>query len=235
MRTAVLVPAYNAEAVVAPVVRALRVGCDKQGWANNCLMLIDDGSTDATAMRAREAGAEVLVHRHNRGKGAALLTGLLAAQHRGFDVALTVDADGQHPADEAIRMATRCEDGEALVLGIRDLAAADAPTANRWSNRFSNRVLSAFCRRQLADTQCGLRRYPVQATLDLGCKATGYDFESEVLLRASASGMRTVQTPINVIYPTDRLSHFDNVKDPARIVATVLRTVAQLRWEERRA
>ncbi len=227
VRAAVIVPAYQVGPVVADVVRGLR-----QCWAEpDAVLVIDDGSTDDTATEAARAGGEVIRHTVNRGKGVALRTGLEEARRRGFDVAITVDGDGQHPPEEALKMHEACDDPGALVLGIRDLAGAGAPRPNQLSNRFSNVVLSAFIGRRLADTQCGLRRYPIDATLSLGGREDGYGFEAEVLIRGAAANMRFVELPIRVIYPPEeeRISHFDSVRDPTKIVLRVLRTVASVR------
>jgi hypothetical protein len=149
-----------------------------------------------------------------------------AARERGFEVAVTVDGDGQHPPAEALRMHRRSSDPQALVIGVRDMAGAGAPRASQLSNRFSNLVLSAFTGCWLGDTQCGLRRYPIDATLALGCRARGYGYEAEVLIRAVVSGMRVVEVPIRVVYPPEeeRISHFHSVRDPAKIVVRVVRT-----------
>jgi glycosyltransferase involved in cell wall biosynthesis len=195
------------------------------------VVVIDDGSRDGTAEAARARGAEVVVHPHNLGKGAALLTGLREAARAGYDVALAADADGQHPGASARIVLDGSDDPRALVLGVRDLVRDGAPPSNRFGNDVSNFFLSLFARRRLLDTQCGLRRYPVRETLGLGGRARGYAFEAEVVLRALAAGLPVVEVPVSVVYPPaeDRSSHFRNVRDPARIVATVVRTVLELR------
>ncbi len=225
-RACVLVPALDAERTLPDVLAGL--GRELPGVP---VFVIDDGSRDATAEVARRAGATTLVHRENRGKGAALVTGLREARARGFDVALSVDADGQHPAAAARAVLYADADPGALVLGVRDLAGAGAPRANRFSNAISNRFLSRFARRPLADTQCGLRRYPVLATLALGARAQGYAFEAEALLLAARTGVRLVELPVRVLYPSADASttHFHRVRDPIRIIAVVLRTLARLR------
>jgi hypothetical protein len=153
------------------------------------------------------------------------------ALRAGFDVAVTLDADGQHPPEEARRLLDVDPDPEALVLGIRDLIAAGAPSANQASNRISNFFLSFFAGRPFADTQCGLRRYPLQRTLALGPRDDGYAFESEILLRAVAGRVRIVEVPVRVLYPPEnqRLTHFDSVRDPTRIVIRVVKTLALTR------
>lgn len=223
MRACAIVPAYQAERSVGAVVEEL---C--RLWpGSSAVFVIDDGSTDGTARVAAAAGARVVSHDRNRGKGAALKTGLRLADDDGFDVAVSVDADGQHPPAEALRVLRADPDPGALVLGVRDLAGAGAPTANQRSNAISNFFLSYFAGLPMADTQCGLRRYPVRAVLDAGVADDGYAFESEVLLRAVARGIPVTEVPVRVIYPPEgeRVTHFDSVRDPARIVARVVRTL----------
>lgn len=225
MRAAVIVPAFQVAPVVGEVVLGLR-----RIWPEpDGVFVIDDGSSDGTGEVARKAGAQLLAHDVNRGKGAALKTGWARARAEGYDVAVTVDGDGQHPPDEALRLHLRCDDPEALVLGIRDLVAAGAPRPNQLSNGFSNLVLSAFTGLGLHDTQCGLRRYPLQSTLGLGLQESGYGLEAEVLIRAAYRRMRIVELPVRVLYPSERISHFHSARDPARIVARVLRTMVDVR------
>lgn len=238
MRVAFVVPAYQAQASVGRVVEGLR-----RAWAlegndpEPRLFVVDDGSSDATARVARDAGARVIRHAENRGKGAALLTGFEAAVAEGADAAVTVDADGQHPAEEAVRLARHPAPRGTLLLSVRDLARDGAPRANRFSNAFSNAWMSFFARRRLRDTQCGLRRYPLPETLTLGLRGTGYELESEVILRAVRAGLPIVEVPVRVIYPSgaERVSHFDSVRDPARIVVRLLHTAWTTPWRSRDA
>jgi glycosyltransferase involved in cell wall biosynthesis len=219
------VPAFDAAETVGRVVDDLRTSLDVP------IIVVDDGSADATEELARSHGALAIRHERNRGKGAAIRTGLTEAARCGFDMAVTVDADGQHPASSARTVLEASPDRRALVLGIRNLVHDRAPALNRFGNAVSNRFLSLFAGRALRDTQCGLRRYPVVETLALGARAGGYAFEAEIVLRAIAAGLPIVEVPVGVVYPAERLrrTHFRGVRDPARIVATVVKTVLELR------
>lgn len=227
MRACALIPAFDAARTVGEVVRAVAAI-----WPElSAVWVVDDGSSDGTAEIARKAGARVLVHPQNRGKGAALRTGMQAARQEGFEVCVTLDADGQHPASEALLLLTHEPDPQALVLGIRDLRSAGAPRPNQISNGISNFFLSVFVGMPLSDTQCGLRRYPLQAELDQQARDDGYAFEAEIILRAVARGIRVAELPISVLYPpeNERVTHFDSVRDPARIISRVLKTLALTR------
>src|SRR5258708_22432411 len=152
MRPAVLIPALDAAGTVADVVRGLQ---DEVGPLP--IIVIDDGSSDATGDIAEAVGASVIRHPKNMGKGAAIRTGLTAARRLGCDVAITVDADGQHPPKEAKRLLEGCADEGALVLGTRELSRSGAPRANLVGNLVANFFVSVFTRRRFRDTQCGLR------------------------------------------------------------------------------
>ncbi len=225
MRACAILPALDADATVGRVIDDVRAALDVP------VLVVDDGSSDATSRVAREHGAIVIRHERNRGKGAALRSGLREAHARGFDVAVTVDADGQHPAASARAVLDASDDPRALVLGIRNLVRDGAPRSNRFGNAVSNFFLSRFARRTMLDTQCGLRRYPVAETLALGVRADGYAFEGEVILRALAARLPLVEVPIGVLYTTAarQQTHFRRVADPMRIIGAVVFTVLDLR------
>jgi glycosyltransferase involved in cell wall biosynthesis len=229
-RVVAIVPAYEAERSVADVVRSLSAIWP---WKpdGGAVIVVDDGSRDATSDVAKAAGAIVVRHVRNRGKGAALRTGFGRAIAMGADLAVTVDADGQHLPDEAARLALHPSSERALVLGVRDLVRDGAPRPNQISNRISNFFLSWFSGQALLDTQCGLRRYPLRDVLALGGRDDGYAYEAEVVLRACRANMPIVEVPIRVHYPpeNERVTHFHVVKDPARIVYRVVNTLATTR------
>lgn len=217
IRACAIIPAYRAALTVGAVVAGARRSIET-------VLVVDDGSDDGTADAARAAGAQVIRHERNAGKGEALTTGLGLARRLGFEAAVTLDADGQHDPAEIPVVFGGSADPRALVLGVRDLRAAGAPRANVFSNWISNYFLSRFIGQDLPDTQCGFRRYPVKATLALGMVGWQYEWEAEVLLRAARAGLPIVPVPIHVRYPADRVTHFVVRRDVRRIIERVIFT-----------
>ena len=219
---AALIPAYEAGKTVTDVVAGVRAHVTR-------VLVVDDGSRDDTAARAAAAGAEVLRHTVNAGKGAALATGLRALATTGVERALTVDADGQHLPSE-IPALLAASDGEphAIVVGVRKKAGHTIRRINRFGNWIADRLLRAIAGRPLPDTQSGFRVYPVAATLALGVQGTRYDFETEVLLRAARHGIPLVGVPVEVHYLpiAERVSHYRTGRDTLRIIGTVVRLLA---------
>lgn len=236
MKIAFVVPAYNAERTIGPLVtELLALASTLRDSTSPAVVVVDDGSSDLSASRAESAGAAVVRHASNRGKGAALLSGFSWARAAGARAAVSVDADGQHPPEQALALCRHSAPPEALLLGIRDLREAGAPRKNRFSNGFSNAWMSLFAGRVLSDTQCGLRRYPLPEVLELGLRSTGYELESEVILKAVRRGIPLVETDVRVIYPPEheRVTHFHSVRDPARIVLRILHTAFTTRFRRR--
>lgn len=217
-----IIPAYFEEQHIADVVR----GVLAQGL---CAIVIDDGSTDATAKRAEDAGATVLRHSINQGKGAALQTGLTYAVSQGVAWVVTMDADGQHdPADLPAFFAAATEDIAALV-GNRMSNTADMPFVRRATNRFMSWLLSRVIGQLVPDTQCGFRAYRADVIPYLFTKTARYEAESEALIRLSRAGYRIGSVPIRTIYRDSR-SKIDPVTDTVRFFCMLHR----LRRERRR-
>jgi len=218
---AALIPAYQAEATVGQVVAGARQYCAR-------VVVVDDGSTDATAARAQAAGAECVRHERNAGKGAAIRTGLAALARTQVGRALTLDADGQHLAAEIPPLLAASDASpEAIVVGVRQKKGHTIARAARFGNWIADRLLRWIAGRPLPDTQCGFRVYPVSTTLELHADGPRYEFETEVLLRAARRGMPIVGVPVRVHYPpiAERVSHYRPWVDTLRIIAVVLRVL----------
>jgi glycosyltransferase involved in cell wall biosynthesis len=225
-RVAALVPVYQGAATIAEVVRGAR------GFVEHVLV-VDDGSTDESAARAAAAGAEVLGHGENRGKGAALRTGLAHLARAGFTHAFSLDADGQHlPGEMPTLLALLESHPAAIVVGARR-RDEDQPVAgiNRFGNAFADWWVTLAAGRDLPDTQSGFRIYPIAPVLALEVQADRYAFESEVLILAARRGLEIVSCEIDVHYPPpgERVSHFDPWADTVRIIFTVVPFLVGLR------
>lgn len=210
VRFAVVIPVYN-HAETAPDVarKALATGLS--------VFAVDDGSTDGVFARLKRVpGLTVLRHRSNRGKGAALLTGMRAARSA-FDWAVTVDADGQHdPADIEAMIGAIPQGERPLVIGSRkNMRRARAPWTSRFGREFSNFWVRLSGGPKMADSQSGLRIYPLAETLALPVKARRFQFEIEVLVKARWHGLSVIEHPVGVDYRPGgrRISHFHPLFD----------------------
>ena len=220
--TVAVVPAYDAAASIEAVVRSTRPVLSP-------VLVVDDGSRDDTAARAAAAGAEVVRHAVNQGKGAALVTAFHHLAARGVDRAVTLDADGQHlPGQIPLLLAAADETPGAIVVGVRRKEGFAIKRVARFGNWVADRLLRVIAGQPLPDTQSGFRVYPVAATLALGTRGTRFDFETEVLLRAARAGMAVRGVPVEVYYPpiAERVSHYRPWADTLRIVRTVGRVMA---------
>jgi glycosyltransferase involved in cell wall biosynthesis len=221
-RVAALVPAYEAAASVGQVVEGTRAVLPD-------VVVVDDGSRDATGAVARAAGATVLRQEPNAGKGAGLVRGFSHLRDAGFTHAVTLDADGQHYPDEIpTLLAALPLDGRAIVVGVRRKEGHEIAAAARFGNWVADCLMTVIAGQALPDTQSGFRVYPLAETLALGTEGTRYDFETEVLLRAARRGLPLVGVPVRVHYPpiAERVSHFDPWTDTLRIIGTVVRVIA---------
>lgn len=206
---AVIVPVYNHGRTIAAVARK----CIGLGLP---VYVVDDGSTDGGCRAVTDMpGVRILRHGVNRGKGAALLTGMRAAAAQGAAWAITLDADGQHDPEEAhglIQALHAAPPGtRPIVVGCRKaMLAAGAPWTSRFGREFSNFWITMAGGPLTTDSQSGFRIYPVPEVLQLGVCARRYQFEIEVLVKAGWYGLPVVEAPIGVVYPPgrERISHF---------------------------
>ncbi|MDZ7713398.1 MAG: glycosyltransferase family 2 protein [Rhodovibrio sp.] len=216
-RCVALIPAYNEAATVGDLIRRVRAQLPD-------VIVVDDGSADATAVEARRLDVRLVRHAKNAGKGRSLIDGLHAAREAGFDAAVTLDADGQHRARDIPRL-LQCAGADTLVLGSRVNDAARMPRARRIANRIAGFFISWAAGQRIGDTQCGLRVYPtgVAAALGLTGRRHGFVFESEVLIEAARQGWRIVEVPVPAVYPAraPRHSYYRPVVDSAAIAVMV--------------
>jgi glycosyltransferase involved in cell wall biosynthesis len=190
------------------------------------VVVVDDGSSDQTSALSEAAGAVVLRHAHNRGKGAALQTGFAYALKRGAAAVLTLDADGQHdPADiPRLVSAARRSPGK-IVIGARLADKNKIPPLRYFANRFANFWIAWAAGYPIEDSQSGFRVYPAPLLARVRVPhgpGKGFVFESEILIEASRLGYESVAVAVAAIYPLEgRPSHFRQFVDVERIVRMV--------------
>jgi glycosyltransferase involved in cell wall biosynthesis len=218
-RTAILIPALNAAHLVGPVVQASLVEL-------SAVVVIDDGSNDGTGAVAAKAGAQVLSHAQNLGKGAALRTGFAWALQHDYDAVITLDADGQHlPSEVGKFLAARAESGADLIIGGRAHHFRFMLPRRRIANQFSASSISIASGVTVTDSQSGFRLYSARLLRSIELHADGFDMESEVIVRAGRRGFRVVTIPIELGFVDGvATSHYKPVKDTLKIAWTVIKT-----------
>jgi glycosyltransferase involved in cell wall biosynthesis len=204
-----VIPCFNENAGIAALVAALRRNL-------SLVIVVDDGSTDDTTALARNAGAMVVRHERNLGKGAALRSGLSQARSQGFAWVVTLDGDGQHVPDDLPGF-LRCaeETGALLVVGDRMHQAHAIPWLRRQVNRFMSRQLSRHIGGHLPDTQCGFRLIHLETWASLPLNTEHFEIESEMLMAFLAAEHPVAFVPIQVI-GRGRNSHIRPVADSLR-------------------
>jgi glycosyltransferase involved in cell wall biosynthesis len=209
MRTVAIIPALNEVDSIGLVVEGLRSRVDR-------VIVVDDGSIDGTAERAGAAGADVVRHTVNRGKGHAVRTGITRALEGDFTHVLLLDGDMQHLPDEAARLIETADDtGADVVLGERQFLREQMPASRYHANRVGSRVLSWFVGVPLRDTQCGFRVFRVEALRRLRLRASGYEIETEMLVKVRRGGGRVASVPVTAVYAGGR-SKLRPVRDTTR-------------------
>ena len=217
MEIAALIPAYREERYIADVVR-------RTASVANFVLVVDDGSGDATGGMACEAGAEVLLHETNLGKGAAIKSGLRHLARHGCDYVIILDGDGQHLPEEieSFMAAAKKEDAVRLWLGNRMSDTRSMPLVRRLTKRFMYWLLSRVCRQRIPDSQCGFRLVHRSLIPLLDCESSAFDYESEMLIHVSRAGERIGAVPISTVY-RDEVSSIRPAKDAMRFFRMIWR------------
>ena len=206
---AAVIPAYQEQKHIGDVVRRTRQHLDH-------VLVVDDGSRDETAERAREAGAEVIVHPQNRGKGEAIKTGLRHFFDRQFTWVFILDADGQHRPEEIENFIhAALVDGASLLLGNRMKNTKSMPLLRRVVNRYMSDKISRVCAQNIPDTQCGFRMVHRHLIPEILGGTDRFDYETEMLIVASRKGFRIESVPITTVY-SDEVSSIHPVRDTLR-------------------
>lgn len=207
MRLAIVIPAYNEASRIADVIKSAPSRVKGISWQK--IIVVNDASKDATASVARQSGACVISHRLNLGAGGATLTGLMAAKKMRAEIAISLDADGQHNPKNIQKLVDEYRRGRGdLIIGSRFLSNTikEMPLIKRIGNQsIMNKITKAFSGQQITDSQSGFRLFG-RAIMDNLNKltASGYEFCSETIIVASKNGWKIAEVPIDTIYDLTR-------------------------------
>ena len=208
-RACVVVPAFTEERRIGQVVEQIRRHVP-------LVIVVDDGSADGTATEAEDAGAIVLKHERNEGKGVALQTGFRRAMQEECEVVITMDADGQHnPEDIPKFLEAYQRTGIPVLLGNRMTHLEEMPRIRRWTNRVMSLIISRVMRQYVPDTQCGFRLFRRDVIPFLNVESHRFAAESEMLLHLADRGFRIDSVRVTVIY-RDEQSKIHPVSDAVR-------------------
>ncbi len=214
LKCVVIIPTYNNAGTI------LQVITDTKQFASD-ILVVNDGSTDSTSeILSGIDNIRVIGYQENKGKGYALKLGLKKAHEWGYRYAITIDADGQHFADDIPVFIDRIEQVPgSLLVGARNLTADNMPSKNTFANKFSNFWYKVETGKKLTDTQSGFRLYPLDKLQKMRFLTGRYEFEVEIIVRAAWRFVNVENVPVKVYYPPaeERVSHFRPFKDFTRI------------------
>lgn len=216
MKIAAVIPAYNEGTRVGAVVRSAKEHVDQ-------VFVVSDGSTDNTADIARHEGAMVLVHVENCGAGAATMTGLTAVRQLGYDIAITIDADGQHASADIPRLIQTMKETQAdLVIANRFGRKNNIPFVRRIANGIGNAVTFLVTGIWLPDTQCGFKAFGRKALSEIDLKMSGFEFCTEIIREAARHHWKVVSIPSKVVYSEYTLAKGQSFSSGLRTAAKIL-------------
>jgi uncharacterized protein (DUF2062 family) len=192
--------------------------------------VVNDGSTDSTSqILSAIKDIDIIEYTPNKGKGFAIRAGFKRALEMGYNYAITIDADGQHYADDLPFFLQKIQEHpDSLIIGSRNIEAEGMPGKNTFANRFSNFWFKVETGIQLPDTQSGYRLYPIELYRNTNFFTGNYEFEVEILVRSAWRNIPIIPIPVKVYYPPadERVSHFRPLRDFTRI--SILNTVLVL-------
>jgi len=219
---AIILPAYNESVALKDVLKDLQKNL-KQYKGTFEVIVVDDNSSDITASIAEAAGATVIRHLLNMGSGAATATGLSYAQQNGFDIAVTLDADGQHSAEDVLKgVKLILQNGGDLLIGSRLINFDGMSKVKVLGNKGLSFITYLLFRINVTDSQSGLRVFSKKALDQLKWQTSGYEFCSEMLWRAKQQHLVIQEFPIKAIYTDYSRSKGQNNWNAVNIIKSLV-------------
>lgn len=192
MKISIVIPAFNEEKRIGSVLSDLRETKQK-------IIVVDDGSKDKTAQIANRYTPDVLIHRVNLGKGAALKTGAIFAFDNGADAIVLMDSDGQHKEKDAPAFMKALEDGNEVVFGSRNLNFG-VPLVRYLGNKMASVFVSLLFGIYISDLLCGFRAITKRAFRKMNWESAGYGIETEMVVKTKQLGLKYCEVPVETVY-----------------------------------
>ena len=218
------VPAYNEEGVIGNLIKKIIPLVDS-------VVVCDDGSTDLTSKESQDAGAFVIQHKQNKGKGAALQSLFDFARHSNADVIVTIDGDGQFLPEEIPKLTEDIENGKSdIVIGYRFETEKDMPSYRKIGNKVLDELSKTASNLNLRDTQSGFRAYSKKAIEKINFKNNGFVADSEILIDASTKDLTISEQHVTVLYNTGtRTSTQNPIRHGSSVLISLLEMVLMKR------
>jgi len=215
-KVCILIPAYNESAQIGQLVRSLRS-------KGHVPVVVDDGSQDNTAEEARSAGADVITHERNMGKGVSLKTGIEYILKEGYDAVLIMDGDAQHSADDIQKFVVLADKRhDTFIIGNRMDDTKNMPIERKLTNKFMSYIVSRICGQNIPDSQCGFRLIKRKLLEKIDIESERFEVESELLIKASRAGADIISVPIETFYGEEE-SKINPFRDTFRFVIFLLK------------
>lgn len=226
MKICVLIPSYNESKTIGSLVARIKAkGLD--------VVVVDDGSIDRTAEIAKESGAYVLAHQHNKGKGASLKEGFRYILAHDYDAVITMDGDDQHsPSDIPRFIDAASEPNVNMIVGNRMISSKGMPLIRWITNNLMSFLISIICQRNIRDSQCGFRLIKKEVLKELNPISSNYEIESETIIEAHHKGFKIKFIPIQTIY-TEESSQINPAVDTIRFFRSILKIFCPFLFNER--
>lgn len=213
----IVIPAYNEEKYIKTLLNRI-------SSITRDIVVVDDGSEDATYRIVKEMGISVL-HQEHKGKGAALKAGFKYAVEKGYKWVITMDGDGQHEWRDIFRFIEELSRGNGdIIVGSRMADIATMPLIRRITNRFMSGLISRLIGLRISDTQCGFRAISSQVLKNIRLETAHYDTESELLIKAGKARYTISSIPIKTIYNGSQ-GNISKFMDTLRFIKLVWKTL----------
>ena len=222
MKICIVIPVHNEARMIGTIIEKIK----RRGLA---VVVVNDGSLDDSGALAQEKGAVVIQHKEKQGKGVSLRDGFTYALDKGFDAVITMDGDGQHHVDDIDHFIHKAQAFPGSVIsGNRMADCRRMPLVRRLVNRLMSSTISAICRQAILDSQCGFRFLGANVLKAITLTSSGFEIETEVLIKASRCGFKVHQIPVQTIY-RDEMSKIDPMRDTVRFIKYLIKELVASR------